>query len=325
MSSRPPTDTARPGLERIVKAVLLTLTGALVFAMYHLFGNTTEVNVYGRSAFAWMIALWKSTYIFGGAENWAGVFSPFATLFLLWKRRTELRAAKKIVCWPALALVALALLLHWMGARAQQTRLSLLALVFFLWSAPFFLYGPRVARLTLFPIALLIYCVPLNFLDVVIFPMQQIATALAVFFLQSVGLEATRSGSVLLSMPPGAYAFDGGGAAAGLGTLLLLSAATAVAGSLLKAKAWQRLILFFASGPVLVAANQLRLVAFALIAEIGAPAIAAKLHDGYSVLLVYVLSLALLAAVYRLMNIDFVGLYRSCRENLSSPTSSSSL
>jgi exosortase len=293
--------------------------------MYHFFGNTTEVNVYGRSAFAWMISLWKSAYLFGGMWNWTGFLVPLTSLLLLLMRREELRLAKKSVYWPALALVALALLLHWMGARAQQTRLSLFALVLLLWSAPFFLYGPQVARLTLFPMALLIYCVPLNFLDVVIFPMQQLSAALAVFFLQSVGLETTRSGSVILSVPPGAYAFEGGDAAAGLGTLLMLSAVAAVAGSLLKAKPWQRAILFAASAPVFVIANQFRLVAFALLAEIGAPAVATKLHNGYSLILMYAFAVALLGAVYRVMKIDFVGLYRSCRENFSSPISSSSL
>ncbi len=325
MNGRPPIESSSSAMARALNGLLLALTGVLVFVMYHIYGNTTEVNVYGRSAFSWMLHLWKGARIFGGTGNWAGWLIPFAALFLLWRRRAELRAAVKTTCWPALALVALALLLHWMGARAQQTRLSLLALILFLWSAPFFLYGPRVARLTLFPLALLVYCVPLNFLDVLTFPMQQASVAMAAFFLQSVGLEVARRGSVLLSVPPGAYAFEGGGAAAGLGTLLLLSAMAAVAGSLLQAKPWQRLLLFVGSGPALVLANQFRLVTVALIAEIGAPEFAAKLHGGYSVFMVYVFAVALLAAAYRVMKIDYAGLYRSCREDLSSPTSSSSL
>ncbi len=286
---------------QIFRAICLALSGALIFAMYQFWGNTTEVENYSRSAFRWMVNLWGAARIYGGASNIVGWLMPIASVALILHRRKELAAAPKQTCWVGFALLLLALVMHWMGARAQQTRLSILALALILWSIPLFLYGPRVGRLTLLPAALLIYCVPLNFLDVITFPLRLFSAATAHFLLNGFGVAVRRFGSTITSDPPGAFTIDGADAASGLAALLLVSAFAAVWAGFRRLSVKRSWILFILSAPCVVVANITRLIFIGVWADSVGNASAETLNNRYSFAFVILLSCALVMVVYRLL------------------------
>lgn len=286
---------------RFLNRVLLAACLLVIAIMYQGWGNTTEIQTYGTSAFRWMTSLWRSARIYGGTTLSFGWLVPVLALVLLWRDRTKLRALSHRTSWLGFALVLLALFAHWMGLRAQQTRLSLLALAFLLWAISFYLYGWPTARRTLYPCALLIFCVPLNFLDALTFPLMRGAAALAAGLLNGLGLPVIRQGSLLLPHPddtgvPNAFSFDGADPAGSLGLLLLLAMGTVFWAG------WQRrpaihLFLLLAMLPLVhLVANALRLVtAVTLQSAVGSAA--ATAFNGLAAKVMVVLTAALLLAL----------------------------
>ena len=255
---------------QIINALLVAACGAVIFLMYHRWGNTTEVATFGHSAFHWMTSLWRSARIYGGTSLSFGWFVPLLVLLLIWRDRAALRALVPRVSWLGLGVVLLALFLHWMGLRAQQTRLSLLALALLIWAIPYYLYGWPIARRLLYPCALLVFCVPLNFLDVFTFPLMRGAAALAGGLLSGLGLAVTRQGSLLQPQPmtpeeAPSLPFDGSDAAGGLGILLLLLLGTAIWCGWHRRSVLHRIALLAAVPVVHLVANALRLTTAGLL------------------------------------------------------------
>lgn len=284
---------------RVLNPLLVAASAFIIYLMYDRWGNTTEMATYGSSALDWMTSLWKSARIYGGATLSFGWLVPILTLILIWRDRAALRAQPTRASGWGLALVILALSLHWMGLRAQQTRLSLLALVLLIGAIPFYLYGWSIARRLIYPIGLLIFCVPLNFLDVLTFPMMRLAATLAGGLLAGLGLPVARQGSMILPLSePGAQSellpFDAADAAGGIGMLLLLLLGTAFWLGW-RQRSWKARLLLLATVPAFhVAANTLRLIImFVLQAAVG-PDVARTFNLGAALWVVAALTTALL-------------------------------
>lgn len=287
------------------EAAGLAVAAGLIYLQFHWFGNTTEVGNFGRSAFGWMVSLWKSARIFGGATNWLGWVIPAISVALVLLRSRQLAREPKAVWWPGLALVALAVLAHWAGARAQQTRLSLLALILLLWAIPLFLYGWRFARHLAFPAALLVFCVPLNFLDAATFPMRIMATGTAVLILNGFGLRVGRAGSMLVGEGDTAYGFDGSDPASGLGIVLMIAALACLAAYLVRMSMVKRALFLLLVVPAIVLGNAARMALIGAVAELGSADTAARLYSQASTALVLAFSIAFLLLFFRLLNADW--------------------
>ena len=111
--------------DEVVRLGLIAVMVGLAFVMFHLQGNTTDIRMYGRSALLWMVHRWNDS----GGDFSHGWLIPFVTGGILWYKRREIAAAPRSISRAGLAVIVFALLLHWLGAKAQQTRLSLLALI----------------------------------------------------------------------------------------------------------------------------------------------------------------------------------------------------
>jgi exosortase len=256
----------------------LSLCLGLIFAQFHLFGNTTERYLFGGSAFNWMLMLWKSGRVFGGNIYYLGWIMPMVTLAMMYRRRRDMARVVQAIYWPGLIIVILAIFLHWAGARAQQTRLSLMALILLLWAIPFFLYGWPLARQLIFPLGLLIFCVPLNFLDAFTFPMRVLSAAGAELLSEGLGLAVERAGSVIRLAEP-AVTLNGADPASGLGTLLTLVAATLIIGAWRPDHMALRIMLPALVVPFMMIAGSFRLLLGIVVAKwISAPA-ALAFHD----------------------------------------------
>ena len=110
-----------------------------LFILFHILGNTVE-NVGSSSAFQWMVARWADKQSFG-ADYSHGYLIPFVSLAVIWHKRAEYFAAPKKICQFGLVVVISALAMHWLGAKMQQTRISLISLILLLWGIPLYFYG----------------------------------------------------------------------------------------------------------------------------------------------------------------------------------------
>ena len=288
----------------------------LIFALFHLLGNTVE-NVNSQSAFVWMVARWSDSLSYGGADYSHGWLIPFVSLGVLWYKRRELLAAPKTINQWGLAVIVLALLVHWFGAKMQQTRLSLASLILLLWGLPLYFFGWQLAKILIFPCTYLLFCIPLTFLDTLAFPLRLFATMIASGSLNIIGIEAHRSGTAIYSAAGGGFSFDVADPCSGLRSLLAMTALTAVYAYFTQKTLLKKWALFLACIPLAIAGNIARIITVALVAEALGDKLALGLYHDYSGYVVFSVAIGLMVGTGVVLNTDFVGAWQRLKTWLS--------
>jgi exosortase len=280
-----------------------------LFVLFHLLGNTVE-NIGSKSAFTWMIARWGDKQSFG-ADYSHGYLIPFVSLAVIWYKRDDFFAAPKQVCQIGLFVVVAALAMHWMGAKMQQTRISLMSLILLVWGIPFYFFGWKVAKLLIFPCAYLIFCVPLNFLDALSGPLQQIATTLGHVSLQGLGIECHRVGTMLRSPY---FDLNVEAACSGLRSLLAMTALTAVYAYYTQQTFVKRWVLFLASIPIAVAGNVGRIISIALVSVTSGQKFGTGLHHDWSGYVLFSVAISLMIGFGKLLNVNYREFFASWKK-----------
>ncbi len=236
-------------------------------ALFHFFGNSTFGLVDTASLFGW----WKWTIDRRPGEDHA-YFMPLVTLgLLLWKSR-ELAALPKRTCWPALGLVALALLLHVVGYMIQQTRVSVIAFALGLYGLTGLVWGGRWLWATLFPFSLLLFCVPLSDdIDSKTLPLRLLATKITTVLSNKVlGISVFAEGTTLKAADGSfqSFGFDVGAPCSGIRSLTAMVAFGIVYGYVTFQSLGRRVLVVVAGVPLAIVANVTRLTLIILAAEL---------------------------------------------------------
>lgn len=308
------------GREDYLRAGLMAVMVGLIFALFHFQGNTVEVNMFGRSALLWMSERWQDSISYGGDYS-HGWLIPFVSGYIIWMKRQEIAGVSKSVSRVGLALVVMALLTHWLGAKAQQTRLSLFGLALLLWALPFYFQGWKVAKILMFPCAYLIFCIPMNFLDSLTFPLRILATIISTALLNGLGIAAERSGSAIYSMAAGGFSFDVADPCSGIKSLIAMTALTAVYAFFTQKVWWKKWLLFLSSIPLAIIGNIARITTVAVVAEAFGEELALGLYHDYSGYVVFSVAIALMISLGALLNLKLVELRERWKYTLLSPTS----
>lgn len=311
------------GRDDVIRAALWAVMVAFIFVLFHLQGNTTDVRAFGRSAIRWVISWW-SPDVSSGTDYSHGWLIPFASAAIVWMRRAELRRIPRHQSLAGLACVAAALALHWLGARAQQTRISLVALVFLLWAIPYFFNGWGVAKRLMFPAAYLLFCIPMNFLDSMTFPLQLLSTVASTALLNGLGLPCTRSGTYVGMQSEQGFRFEVGEGCSGIRSMVALMALTAAYGFLTQNSAWRKWLLFLSSVPIAIACNIVRITTVGLVAAAYGEKFALNLYHDYSGYIVFTVAILLMLGFSRLLSEDFPAVWRRWKQSLTHPISPSS-
>ena len=280
-----------------------------LFVLFHLLGNFVE-NVGSNSAFRWMISRWGDKQSFG-ADYSHGYLIPFVSLAVIWYKREEFFTARKQVCKWGLAVVVLALMMHWMGAKMQQTRISLVSLILLLWGIPFYFFGWQIAKLLIFPCSYLIFCVPLNFLDTLSGPLQQIATSMAHSMLGGMGIDCQRVGTQLISPY---FQLNVEAPCSGLRSLLAMTALTAVYAYFTQQGIVKKWLLFLFSIPIAVAGNIGRIISIALVSITAGQQFGTGLHHDWSGYVLFTVSISLMVGFGKMLNVNYKELFSTWKE-----------
>lgn len=289
----------RWGIDPLAAALLVATLGAL-FALFHFLGNTADVRLFSRSAFRWMVIRWSDATL-GVGDYSHGWLIPVVSAAALWRNRLRLLAARGPTWWPAAGLVALGLAVHWVGARAQQPRLSLAAFIFLLWAIPCFLYGRGVGRPLLFPCLYLVFCIPMNFFDSFSFQLRMLATAISAAILNGLGVAVVQSGSAILAAD-GTFALEVADPCSGVRSLLAMTALTLGYAYFAQRRLWKRATLFASAIPLAIAGNAVRVISIGGVACIFGQKSAIRYYHDYSGYIVFVAAVLLLLAIERLLN-----------------------
>lgn len=259
-------------------ALACALVGA---ATFQFFGNANRGYIDTASVFYW----WGFQWFNAGSETEHGPLILAISAWLWW-RNLRLKEASdserpstgvREPQWPALAAMLLGLALHGLGFAAQQTRLSILALLVFTWGVLRLAGGRKWGRAAVFPLGFLVFALPLNVLDSVGFWLRlwviHASTALA----HAAGIGVLASGTQLLA-PDGSYQYDVAAACSGVRSLMALAALSLLVGYLSFRSGIRRALVLTLCFPLVYLGNLARISAIIFAAHWGGQHWGERLH-----------------------------------------------
>jgi exosortase len=225
-----------------------------------------------------------------------GFIVPLIAGYFVYERREEILKVTVEPWWPGLALLLLGLLqlvIGWLGTEFFTMRSSL---VITLAGITLFLFGMRLFRIMLLPLAYLMFMVPLPYIiyDMVAFPLKLFVTRASIAFLKLVGVVVMREGNVIMLPFTTLEVAD---ACSGIRSLISLLALAVAYAFFLKITPLKRVLLVFAAIPIAICTNAFRVIGTGLLAQYwGAQAAEGFFHE-FAGMAVFVVAIGLLVAV----------------------------
>ena len=231
-----------------------------------------------------------------------GFFVPAFSLFVLWQERSRLAGLPHVPSLWGLPIVALALCVLVVGVLGAELFLSRVSLLLLIAGLVIFFRGWRYFRAVLFPWAFLILMIPIPAIifNEITFPLQLLASKVAALALPLAGVPVLRQGNVI-NLP--AMPLEVAQACSGIRSLLSLLTVSVIYGYLAETRIWIRVVLALASIPIAVAANSLRIVGTGLLVQYWDPDKAEGFFHLFSGWLIFVVSLAMLFLLHRLLRL----------------------
>jgi exosortase len=225
------------------------------------------------------------------ADYGHGFFVPLFSGYILWSERerwtkTEIKPSNFgfVVMIGAIVL----LLLGSLGAELFISRFSLLVL---LAGTILFLAGSRMLRAVSFPLAYLMWMIPIPVIiyNQITFPLQLMASRLATSWLELVHVPVLRDGNILVMSN---YSLEVVEACSGIRSLMTLMALAVAYGYLVSPRRWLRYVLAALMIPIAIFTNAIRIMVAGVLAHRFGPAAAEGfLHEfsGWAIFLVALL------------------------------------
>ena len=229
-----------------------------------------------------------------------GFIVPLIAGYFLYERRRELGAVLVEPWWPGLALVLfglLQLMIGWVGTEFFTMRSSL---VVTLAGMTLFFFGKRLFRLTLMPLAYLMFMVPLPYIiyDMIAFPLKLFVTRVSIASLKLMGVVVMREGNIIMLPLTTLEVAD---ACSGIRSLISLLALAVAYAFFLNISPLRRGVLILAAIPIAISANALRVIVTGLLAQYwGAQAAEGFFHE-FAGMAVFVVAIVLMIALGSLL------------------------
>jgi exosortase D (VPLPA-CTERM-specific) len=227
-----------------------------------------------------------------------GFFVPAFSLFVLWQDRNRLKKVRVSPSWSGLPLVILALVMLVLGVLGVELFTSRSSFIILLAGLTILFWGWPLFRAVLFPWAFLFLMIPLPaiVLQHFTFPLQILASKLATWSLQAVGIPALRDGNVI-QLP--SISLEVAEACSGIRSLVSLVTLAIIYGYLTEDRNWVRVVLACSAVPIAVLANVFRIFGTGVVGQFWDPAKAHGFFHEFQGWLVFVVSLLLFFAVHR--------------------------
>jgi exosortase len=223
-------------------------------------------------------------------------------IMLAWYHRKELRrVVKQPSNWGA-AFLGGGFLLVWLGTRALQPRITMLAIPVLIFGIVLFLWGWPVARIVAFPIGFLAFMIPVGALQQTSFRLQFLITGVVQALSALVGVKINTLGTTL-SAQDGSWGFDIAEGCSGIRSLVAIIMLTAIYTHIFEKVWWKKIVLLGLSGFFAIIANAGRIFTIILIARMGYPKLAGGLYHEYSGFLSFPLALGAMLVGHKLLNL----------------------
>ncbi len=253
------------------------------------FLKTIEVRHWMLMAFGAVSLFWVVPATVGMLENMHDTSQhmeyvwlvPVLTGLLLWSRWGRIKASLvgAPAPWLALPLFLLAMFFIFFGLRGGQIRFLQIAAVCFLLAMPLACYGKRTFALTWFPILLLLFILPVGFLDNFTVPLRRASVTVTTALLNGLGIPVAQQGTAIFAKGAPFFSLDVADPCSGIRSIVALFAGTAAYGAFALHRVKLRWALFLASVPIAFVGNVIRLLLTAVACHLVSQAVGMQLHD----------------------------------------------
>jgi len=232
---------------------------------------------------------------------------PVIVAFLVWYHRDDLRAAPKRGSNAGLIFIAIGICCYVVGARALQARVAILGFPFLAFGSVLFLWGRQVARILLFPIALLLFMIPLGAIEQMTFRLQFLIVGAVKFLSHLFGIAIITVGTSIRPVS-GNWGFDIAEGCSGIRSLIAMVMLTAIYVHIFEKTMWKKIAILVFSIVFAIIGNAGRIFTIIVLARLGFPNFAGGIyHDWSTYLLSFPIALVSMLGFAKLLNILFPG------------------
>jgi exosortase len=265
-----------------VPAIACAVSG---IALFQFWGNATHGYIATNSLFYWWVFQWVNR----DSETQHAWLILGLSIFLLWRNLRRGGPDPRPAAGMAMAALVCGLLVHAVGYIAQQPRVSILALLAYAWGVIALSGGRRWAGASAFPIAFMVFAIPVNALDTVGFWLQMWVVRAGARIAHLVGIAVVRNGTQLFA-PDGRYQYDVVAACSGIRSLMALTALSIFIGYFWFKPVWLRAAMLMLSVPLVYIGNVARITAIIVAAQWGGQSWGDRVHDvmGFGVFIIVV-------------------------------------
>lgn len=195
-----------------------------------------------------------------------GYLIPLLTLYFIWDKRAYLQSLEFKPGYLAIPIVVVALLVAGIGEISALYLLIHYAIILILLGMVYALGGLRLLRTLLFPIAILIFCIPLPyFLEASLTAdLQLLSSNIGVAFIRMLGIPVYAEGNVISLSN---YQLQVVEACSGLNYMYPLLSISFILGYMYQTSMWKRVLVFFSSIPITILMNSFRIGVIGVLVE----------------------------------------------------------
>jgi exosortase len=228
---------------------------------------------------------------------------PITLVGQVWTLRHHLRGRDEPSAVLGPVLVTVAIGVSYIGVKAVQPRVVVIAGVLLLYGLALSVRGQDVFRQVFFPISFLLLMVPLNFLESAVgFPLRMFVAKTATGLLNWLGIEAVQRGSGILSP---VFRFDVADPCSGIRSLMALTTVTAAFAYVTQQVQWKRWLLFLSAAPLAVIGNLARVISIALVAQVYGQDVATTMYHDWSGFILFPVALGAMVVFGLLLNFNY--------------------
>ncbi|HYG22781.1 MAG TPA: exosortase/archaeosortase family protein [Verrucomicrobiae bacterium] len=248
------------------KAFFFLILGAWL-ALFQFRGSSVLGYIHSSSLFAWMLEAYNSPNT--AADDKIGNLIPFLVLGIMYWKRKELLATGPRIWWPAIFILAFAVLIHIVGFIIQEPRVSIIALFTGIYGLTGLAWGWRWMLKSFFPFFLFVFSIPLgNHADIITTRLQLLVCWLVELVSHNIfGIGVIRRGALLFD-PAGQYQYEVAAACSGIRSLFSIFLLATAYGFLNFKALWKRLLMMGLAFPFAVIGNLVRMLFIILAAAI---------------------------------------------------------
>jgi exosortase len=276
----------------------------------------TEAQTAGRTSasFSWVTIAWVSVLLAvcyapilaalvrqwdGDPDMGHGFFVPVIAGFIAWKKRDQMAATRATPNWWGLAIMLWAGFQLYIATLGAELFLARTSLVISIIGAVLLLGGTKYLRIFGFPLFLLFFMVPIPAViyNQITFPLQILASRVAENTIDLLQIPVYREGNILILPQQTLNVVE---ACSGIRSLLTLTFLALVYGYFFEKRTWVRIVLFFSTIPIAIAANAGR-VAFTGIVSQFKPELAEGWFHEAQGWVIFMIGLTILVAFHQLI------------------------